>query len=283
MDEAQSLTWWESAIREERSKISSPPDFVAQYLKAMSISGPQIKADVEYLLLDVRDLVYQQYLEAEANLNRALMHTLLESETPIIRQQINMSFSSVPTSGIQMSRKEFEEFSLSGMAELSGSLFEYIQALSTSNTNARRARAGATFEILFATALAAFGIPFQDQNTLGNTFFKKNNLGKKVDFIVPNAETYEISRSRCAIVSAKTTLRERWQQVVEELARSNVPHIYLATLGSDVTDNMLSIMNNYNITLVVPAAIRASHPKAHNLIGFQDFFDELSIKYTKTN
>ena len=271
--------WWAKQIKAERSKVSPPADYVTEYLAKMSVSDQQIRENVEFLLLELRELMYENYLVDEARLNANLMRKLFQSDVPFVKQQLSVVLSSVPDDLSSKSKQDIESLVMDGVADVSGACFSYIQALSTSNTNARRSRAGTTFEALFSRALAAFGIPYQDQNSLGNTFFKSNNLGKKVDFIVPSAQQYENLRNKCAIISTKTTLRERWQQVVEELERSNVPHIYLATLGEDVTNNVLQIMKNYNITLVVPSKIRDKHPESHNVMDFQSFFEELSSTF----
>jgi hypothetical protein len=272
--------WWAKQIKAERSKVSPPADYVTEYLSRMSVSDQQFRENVEFLLIELRDLMYENYLEDEARLNANLMRKLFQSDIPFVKQQLSVVLSSVPDDLANKSRQDIEDLVIGGVADVSGACFSFIQALSTSNTNARRSRAGTTFEALFSRALAAFSIPYQDQNSLGSSFYRSNNLGKKVDFIVPSAKQYENLRNKCAIISTKTTLRERWQQVVEELERSNVPHIYLATLGEDVTHNVLQIMKNYNITLVVPTKIKDKHPESHNVMDFQSFFEELSSTFT---
>jgi hypothetical protein len=272
--------WWADEIKAQRSKVAAPAKYVADYLARMSISDRQIRDNVEFLLIDVRELIYDNYLLDEARLNTKLMRTLFQSEIPFVRQQLQMTLANLPADLSGFSRGKVESLIVEGVAQASGACFAYIQALSTSNTNARRSRAGTTFETLFARALSAFSIPFEDQNSLGSQFYSKNNLGKKVDFIVPSAKQYEDLRNKCSIISTKTTLRERWQQVVEELERSNVPHIYLATLGEDVTQNGLTIMKNYNITLVVPSVVKSRYQGFHNVVEFQQFFEELSTTYS---
>jgi hypothetical protein len=272
--------WWAEEIKAERSKVAAPSKYVSDYLTYMSISDNQIRENVEFLLLDIRELIYENYLVDEARLNTNLMKKLFQSDIPFVKQQLQIALSALPEDLSNFSKGKVEALIIEGIAEASGACFSYIQALSTSNTNARRSRAGTTFETLFAKALTAFKIPFEDQNSLGSQFYSDNNLGKKVDFIVPSSKQYEDLRNKCAIISTKTTLRERWQQVVEELERSNVPHIYLATLGEDVTQNVLNIMKNYNITLVVPSAVRSKYPESHNVIDFKLFFAELSTTYS---
>jgi hypothetical protein len=267
--------WWVNSIKTERKALGSPADYANAFLKKMAIGDSMIRDDVEFLLVNARDLIYQDYLIDEARLNASLMNSLFRSEIPYVRQQISASLSGISTSPTTFTRDDLESTVISGLADISGACFEFIQILSTSNTNARRARAGGTFEFLFARALSAFQIPYQDQNSLGSKFYHVNNIGKKVDFVVPSAEHYIKSRNDCYIISTKTSLRERWQEVVEELKRSNVPHIYLATLGEDVTTSVLEIMDSYNITLVVPKLIREKFASSNNIIEFQSLLSKL--------
>lgn len=71
----------------------------------------------------------------------------------------------------------------------------------------------------------------------------------------------------------KTTLRERWQEVAEELQRTNVPHIYLLTVDKDVTLNTAEIMKQYNITLVLYKKDKDRSLKGcANVIDYETFF-----------
>jgi hypothetical protein len=96
-----------------------------------------------------------------------------------------------------------------------------------------------------------------------------------VDIIIPGRKAYEERRTDCGIISAKTTLRERWQEVVEELNRSNVRHIYLATLDEGITTNQIDIMREYNITLIVRKSEKlAKFENAGNVESFDKFFNK---------
>ena len=74
----------------------------------------------------------------------------------------------------------------------------------------------------------------------------------------------------------KTTLRERWQEVVEEVSRSNVPNIYLLTVDDDISENKVIQMNNHNIVLVVLQNVKAQlHLKnKRSVIDFESYFLE---------
>jgi hypothetical protein len=71
----------------------------------------------------------------------------------------------------------------------------------------------------------------------------------------------------------KTTLRERWQEVAEELSRTNVPHIYLLTADTSVTLNVINTMKQYNITLVVYSNEKTNKfSESENVQDFARFF-----------
>lgn len=78
------------------------------------------------------------------------------------------------------------------------------------------------------------------------------------------------------IGSMKTTLRERWQEVVEEVSRSNIPCIYLLTVDDDISENKAIQMGNHNIVLVVINSVKNQpHLKdKRSIINFENYFLE---------
>ena len=248
-----------------------PREYVENFLQKHAFSKNEILSNVELLLVDARELIYRDYLEAERLMNEELMLNLFASN------KVGKSGPMELISSLSAELTEPEKLKLinQAVARTASLAFPYLQQLSTSNTNARRSRAGTTFEALFERALSIYGITFQNQSSLGTGFYTRNNLGKKVDIIVPGHGAYENARMKCAVISLKTTLRERWQQVVEELSRSNVPHIYLATLDESVSKETVDVMKNYNITLVVRNSEKESKFAGFSSVeGFQEFFDE---------
>jgi len=135
---------------------------------------------------------------------------------------------------------------------------------------ARVSRAGGSFEIHMMSALKSGGIPHAAQNIFD---------GSKPDFVLPSGYIYRdpvLRRDLALVLTLKTTLRERWKQVVSE--STNCP-IYLATLDESVPSRTLDKLKAKDITLVVPEKFKTSEfseYQAHtNVISFRTFFDEL--------
>ena len=74
----------------------------------------------------------------------------------------------------------------------------------------------------------------------------------------------------------KTTLRERWQEVVEEIGRSNVPGIYLLTVDEDISEKKVKQIGMHNITLVVLNSVKVLRKmkNEYNVIDFETYFNK---------
>lgn len=275
LDEEEKV-WWESTIKRFRKEIVAPPrDYVDRVLLERGYSKELLQEDVETLLIDERQNVYEQFLIAEAELNAKVVSHLIENRPMPKAIFDDLIQSELLANGLAgLDAAELRESLIKIIGQYTGKIFPYLYALSLSSTNSRRSRAGTTFEALIEAALKIFDFPFQNQSSLGKNFFEINRIGKKVDLIIPGSKAYETRRSNCAIVSVKTSLRERWQEVVEELVRSNVPHIFLATLDDSITKNQLEIMKQYNITLVVRQAEKdAKFSTAGTVESFSTFYN----------
>jgi hypothetical protein len=268
--------WWEKTIRDFRAKIVEQPRFyIQEAIKSKDYSRENLQANVESLLIDERENVYTLFLKAEAELNAKVVSHLIENR-PVPKEIFDeLVQSKIIDGGLgSLTSSQLKTRLAEVIGDYTGKIFPYLYALSLSSTNSRRARAGSTFEQLVEKALEIYGYPFQNQSNLGKDFFKDNRIGKKVDLIIPGKEAYATRRSNCAIVSVKTSLRERWQEVVEELVRSNVPHIFLATLDEQITRNQLDIMKEYNITLVVRKSEKEhKFPNAGTVESYDTFFN----------
>lgn len=127
---------------------------------------------------------------------------------------------------------------------------EYIYAVTLSNTQSRRSRAGNEFEVIIELILMGAGITFDSQGNIGKDAFIKKGLSKSVDFVLPSVLHYTLNKRDTVLISAKTTLRERWQEVPEEMVRTGAREMFLATLDSTVSNDVLDTLYETNIQLV---------------------------------
>lgn len=268
--------WWDKTIQEFRKRfVKTPREYVDICINQKNYQLENLRDDIETLLIDERETIYHLFLRDESVMNGELItHLIKERELPNSTYEALLDKSSLFDERATMTIDHFRDRTASLIGEFTGEIFPYLYALSLSSTNSRRARAGGTFEMLIEKCLDIFNYPYQNQSSLGTEFYNSNRIGKKVDLIIPGRKAYEQRRTACAIVSAKTTLRERWQEVVEELNRSNVRHIYLATLDEGITQNQIDIMKEYNITLIVRKSEKSTKfPNAGSVESFETFFN----------
>lgn len=145
-----------------------------------------------------------------------------------------------------------------------------IDKIMLSASQQRKSRAGYSFEHQIQAMLGAGGIPFVQQVVI-------DAAKRRPDFVLPSLN--HLNRKlkgpqRGLILSAKTTLRERWKQVEREMRKRN--DLFLATVDETVAGNVIGEMAALNICLVVPETLKASRDTEYarhaNVIDFATFF-----------
>lgn len=136
----------------------------------------------------------------------------------------------------------------------------------------RKARVGAGFESHIRALLQAGGIPFAEQKVVSSL---------RPDFVLPNVSFYQANSPAALVLSAKTTLRERWKQVAME--KRSCP-VFLATMDEKVTVSSVRKMQEYDVFLVVPEAFKdagtvVDFSKEPNVLSFKQFFcEEIAVR-----
>lgn len=140
-----------------------------------------------------------------------------------------------------------------------------------SMANSRKSRVGKTYEYHMQTYLNRLKIPYAYQ--------EKVDGKKKPDFILPSRDFYykdDRAPDDAILFSLKTTLKERWQQILNEGKR--VERRYLATLDKAVTGDQIQEMESKKVTLVVTEWAKnntESYKNAQNVITLKNFSEEL--------
>jgi len=155
------------------------------------------------------------------------------------------------------------------------SRFPDIDKILLSASQSRKSRAGYSFEHHIGFMLASGKIPFEAQVVIEDK--------KRPDFVLPTFTLYmDKGRSDvpALVLSAKTTLRERWKQVLRESKNCT---LFLATVDDSIAGNAIEDMNSIGIVLVVPENLKEAKTTVYepyrNVITFRDFFrDELKRK-----
>ncbi len=158
---------------------------------------------------------------------------------------------------------------------------EHIYSLTLSNTQSRRSRAGKEFESIIELILMGANIPFDSQGNIGKQEFVKKGLGKLVDVVSPGVLEYVINKRNTVLISAKTTLRERWQEVPEEMARTGAREMFLATLDTTISNEVLDTLYEANIQVTTTKNIKSKYYSGNNRV--LDFETLLEICKTNAN
>lgn len=264
-------------IKKMRKKYISSPRETAKLTSEVN------KQTIDSLLQD------KNISQAISYLRESSYETFLKEEiifNEIILKEISKNFS-IPNSIIKeisnnlfdmniFDKEIFYENIINSFGKYVSRISPYIYALCLSNTQSRRSRAGQTFEGIIYYLYDRYGYSYDSQKKVGRSIFTSLELGKLVDSVLPGIKEFEKRRNKTIIGTMKTTLRERWQEVVEEVARSNIPSIHLLTVDDDISFVKMNQMSKHNIILVVLDVVkRRPHlSSAHSVIDFETYFLE---------
>lgn len=137
---------------------------------------------------------------------------------------------------------------------LAGGSLDVDKVLSTTMSafQRRKSRAGTAFETQIAAMFDARGIRYSAQaRTEGKS---------KPDFIFPAIEAYHdmaFPSEKLTMLGAKTTVKERWRQVLDEADRIERKH--LITLEPAVSADYTAAMEKDNLQLVVPRPLFSTY------------------------
>lgn len=145
--------------------------------------------------------------------------------------------------------------------------FAGIDALMLSAAQQRKSRAGYSYEHHIEAMLQDGGVPFEKQVIV--------EAKKRPDFILPSLSFVDSGREDAKsglILSAKTTLRERWKQVEREMGRRR---LFLTTVDENIAGNAIEDMASIGVCLVVPERLIKSSETEYaghdNVVSFKDF------------
>ena len=223
---------------------------------------------------ELREIVWQEYLLDEVNFNAILMrdlHKILQTPREILEVLLNQNIADKKGEELLDKIKEI-------CGEYAGRVFPYIYRLSLSNTQSRRSRAGKSFEAIIYKIYESLGYEYDSQSKVGRKTFDSLGLGKKVDSILPNIQAYAERRNKTIIGTMKTSLRERWQEVAEEIERTKIPEIHLLTADENIPKSKAQEMANHNIIVVTYdwVANSDSLKAMKNIISFEEYlFEEI--------
>jgi hypothetical protein len=147
--------------------------------------------------------------------------------------------------------------------------FPDLDATFLSASQHRKSRAGRSFEHHIARLLRDGRVVFEEQAVTGD---------RRPDFVLPCLVVLKAKKrtfEEALVLSAKTTLRERWKQVTMEKLNCA---LFLATVDDRVSSAAIDDMSNQGIHLVVPESLKKSKETCYNgktnVIAFREFFDE---------
>lgn len=257
--------------------ILSPTQTVKNVLQhhAELMCGLKQDKEVSKIIKILRGASFNSFLLAEAKMNAHILKDISQ-KFDLPKEKFNQLYAVFSQDKIDVKERLRNFF-----GDFAGQIYPYIYRLSLSNTQSRRSRAGKVFEGIIYSLYEVLDYPYNAQANIGSKIFKAKNLGKIVDSLLPDLTAFEQRRDKVVIGTMKTTLRERWQEVIEEINRTGLPSIYLLTVDENISASKVEQMANHNVILVVYKEVQqqATLCKKRNVVSFEDyFFNEIPEK-----
>lgn len=151
--------------------------------------------------------------------------------------------------------------------------------LSLSVQNRRKSRAGGSLELHMEKLLVDNAISYSRQS--------KTEGNKKPDFVFPSHADYAnptFPASRLTMLGAKTTLKDRWRQILNEANRIESKH--LLTLQPGISEDQTNEMKAERIQLVIPQGLHGqgfSETQQDWLLNVAEFLGELRARRAASN
>ncbi|MFM7469404.1 MAG: type II restriction endonuclease [Vampirovibrionales bacterium] len=269
----QEKNLWDTKIKSLRKQyIPSPESFIQEAINSLDVSKNTVfwKQNPSKFISELREASWQEYLVAELHFHKATLEHLFSDISYANSLLANAIAKHLSSEG----SPDFNKIATI-VSETAGYLTPYIYHLCLSTTNSRRSRAGKTFESIISYMIREiYQYPMETQATLGHDFYKESKLGKIVDGIIPSKRAFEQNRQNCIFLTLKTSLRERWQEVAEEMVRTKIPSVYLLTLDDKLTHSNLQKMSGQNMTLIVPYEVQQRFEQCGNVKSYEEFFNK---------
>lgn len=156
----------------------------------------------------------------------------------------------------------------SGFHATDGADVDGFLTFSLSVQNRRKARAGQALENHLEAVFAA-----QDIRYVRGAETENRN---KPDFLFPGQAEYRdptFPEERLTVLGAKSTLKDRWRQVLSEAVRIREKH--LLTLEPGISENQTDEMQAKNLRLVLPRRLHGTYRLTQQtwLLGVSDFLE----------
>jgi restriction endonuclease EcoRII-like protein len=129
----------------------------------------------------------------------------------------------------------------------SGASFAAIELFFLKRSQSAKSRRGTSLMLHFGSLLTVEGIQFTPECNTGKP--------PPADFMIPSCDAYNDSTfpdARLRMVSAKSTLKERWTEVIPEAGR--IDEKYLVTLDKKLTDAVIRAMRDEKVRPFMPRA-----------------------------
>lgn len=254
MLEKINLEIYKETIKSKRNKVFEQPyEFVYRNFLKLNYDkkGKEyFKENASHMIEELRKTCWNEFIPIEKQFTTEMLKTLVDEK------YVN---SLTSLEAITWFAEEFPE---------------HIYALTLSNTQSRRSRAGKEFEAIIELILLGAGIPLDSQGNIGKQEFTQKGLGKMVDVVSPSVIDYIINKRNVVLISAKTTLRERWQEVPEEMGRTGAREMFLVTLDENISKEVLDTLYEANIQVTTIKRIKENKYKDNNrVLDFEELIE----------
>lgn len=257
--------------RELTPDTSGELDFAARYiLDELGIDAEEPEADVLDGLIAPFGLKFPT-TRVFSDLARSSLPDISALETPDVALMAWMEREELLFRRLErriVAERIANGFLAAGDADVDGFL-----GFSLSVQNRRKARAGQALENHLEALFIANGIRYSRGAETENR--------NKPDFLFPGHGEYHdegFAPERLTMLGAKSTLKDRWRQVLSEAIR--IPEKHLLTFAPGISENQTDEMRAKNLQLVIPRGLHGTYRPAQQawLMDVADFVQMVSAR-----